>query len=208
MPIASVNPTTGETLKTFEPLSETQIDEKLQQASQAFRSYRQTSLADRERWMLGAAEILETEKQNLARLMTTEMGKPIKGAVGEAEKCAWVCRYYAETAKHHLADKVVETNASRSYVRFQPLGPVLAVMLRGIFPFGRSFLFCCSRVDGRQMLVCSNTLPMCRSVRWRLKTFSAALVFPAAPSKLCWSVLTSVQRILTDRRVVAATLTG
>src|SRR6266550_3537458 len=116
MPIASINPTTGETLKTFESLTKAQIDEKLQRAHDTFRVYRETSFTERAAMMTRAAEILETEKQNLARIMTLEMGKPIKGAVGEAEKCAWVCRYYAETARQHLADVLVETDAVNSYV--------------------------------------------------------------------------------------------
>src|SRR6266545_7797799 len=140
MPIASINPATGETIKNFESLSESQIDEKLQRAADIFRIYRRTSFAEREQWMTRAAEILETEKNDFARLMTTEMGKPIKGAVGEAEKCAWVCRYYAEHARQHLSDKLVETNARKSYVRFQPLGPVLAVMPWN-FPFWQVFRF-------------------------------------------------------------------
>ena len=98
-----------------------------------------------------AAEILEAEKQDLARLMTTEMGKPIKGAVGEAEKCAWVCRYYAENAQRHLADELVETDAVKSYIKFQPLGPVLAVMPWN-FPFWQVFRFR-SPDDGRQCWV-------------------------------------------------------
>src|SRR5688572_18927627 len=118
MSIASINPATGETLKTFESLSETQIDEKLQQAAETFAAYRGATLADRASWMLRAVEILESEKMDFARLMTTEMGKPITSAVAEVEKCAWVCRYYAETAGQHLADKLVETNASKSFVRF------------------------------------------------------------------------------------------
>ena len=97
MSIASINPADGKTIKTFEPLTETQLDEKLQRAAETFPSYRHTPLAEREAMMLRAAEILETEKHDFARLMTTEMGKPIKAAVGEAEKCALVCRYYART---------------------------------------------------------------------------------------------------------------
>src|SRR6266550_9086337 len=116
MSISSINPATGETLKTFESLTKAQIDEKLQRANDTFRVYRQTSFAQRAALMTRAAEILEAEKQDLARLMTLEMGKPIKGAVGEAEKCAWVCRYYAETAQQHLADVLVETDAVNSYV--------------------------------------------------------------------------------------------
>ena len=140
MPIASVNPTTGETLKTFDPLTEQQVDEKLQLASVTSHSYRWTSIEEREPMMMHSAEILEAEKHELGRLMTLEMGKPIKAAEEEIEKCAWVCRYYAENARRHLADQVVSTNATKSFVRFQPLGPVLAVMPWN-FPFWQVFRF-------------------------------------------------------------------
>ena len=119
MSIAFSQPSYGETIKTFESLSEKQIDEKLQLAASTFRSYRHTPLAERESMLLRAAEILETEKDDFARLMTTEMGKPIKGAVGEAEKCALVCRYYAENAKHHLADQA-RRNKCKQELRLLP----------------------------------------------------------------------------------------
>src|SRR5688572_10712607 len=90
--------------------------------------------------MLRAAEILEAEKKDFARMMTIEMGKPITGAVAEVEKCAWVCRYYAENAEQHLGDKLIETDAKKNFVRFQPLGPVLAVMPWN-FPFWQVFRF-------------------------------------------------------------------
>ncbi|HEV7398516.1 MAG TPA: aldehyde dehydrogenase family protein, partial [Pyrinomonadaceae bacterium] len=128
MPIATINPATGETLKTFEPLTDAEIDQKLTQAVETFQAYHLTTFEEREPLMARAAEILESEKNDLGRLMTTEMGKPIKAAEQEVEKCAWVCRYYAEQARHHLADEVVQTNASKSYVKFEPLGPILAVM--------------------------------------------------------------------------------
>ncbi len=117
MGIASINPTTGETLKTFKALSAEQIEEKLQLAADTFRTYRHTSFAERGRMMMRAAEILESDKNAFAKIMTTEMGKPIKAAISEAEKCAWVCRYYAEHAQQHLADQIVETNAGKSYVQ-------------------------------------------------------------------------------------------
>src|SRR6185295_14018616 len=140
MSIASINPADGKTIKTFEPLTETQIDEKLQRAAETFPGYRHTPLSEREAMMLRAAEILEAEKHDFARLMTTEMGKPVLAAVGEAEKCALVCRYYAANARAHLADVLVDTNATKSYVKFQPLGPVLAVMPWN-FPFWQVFRF-------------------------------------------------------------------
>src|SRR5688572_31050272 len=99
MSIASINAFTGETLKTFTALSAAQIEDKLQLAARTFDTYRHTSFADRTRMMLRAAEILEDEKDEFGKLMTIEMGKPVKAAIAEAEKCAWVCRYYAEHAE-------------------------------------------------------------------------------------------------------------
>src|SRR6202165_1107054 len=140
MQIATTNPNTGETLKTFEPLTERQIEEKLQRASETFHSYRRRSFADREQMMRRVSDILEAEEQGLGRLMTLEMGKPIKAAEQEVQKCAWACRYYAENARRHLADEIIPTNATKSYVHFQPLGPVLAVMPWN-FPFWQVFRF-------------------------------------------------------------------
>src|SRR5437588_12990533 len=134
MPISSINPATGDVLQTFDSLNEQQLEEKLARAADTFREHRRTSFADRAEKMLGAAEILESEKKSFARTMTLEMGKPINAAVQEAEKCAWVCRYYAENAEKHLADEVVETSATSSFIRYQPLGVVLAVMPWN-FPF-------------------------------------------------------------------------
>src|SRR5713226_8004639 len=106
MAIASINPATGETLENFDALSEQQLEDKLQQATETFRIHRRTTFAERTPMMLRAAEILENEKKEFARVMTLEMGKPINAAVQEAEKCTWVCRYYAEHAEGHLADEV------------------------------------------------------------------------------------------------------
>jgi succinate-semialdehyde dehydrogenase/glutarate-semialdehyde dehydrogenase len=206
MPIASINPTTGETIKTFEPLNESQIDEKLQRAADTFRSYRRTTFAEREAMMLRAAEILETEKNTLARLMTTEMGKPIKGAVGEAEKCAWVCRYYADNARHHLADEIVETNASKSYVRFQPLGPVLAVMPWN-FPFWQVFRFAAPALMAGNvgLLKHASNVPQCALA---IEDIFRRAGFPEGAFQTLLVGSEAVQRILEDARVVAATLTG
>src|SRR5580704_5132091 len=97
--IASINPATGQLLQTFEPLSDAQIEQKLQLAAATFPKFRGLSFADRGRMMNRAAEILEADKNEIARLMTTEMGKTFRSAVDEAVKCAWACRYYAENAE-------------------------------------------------------------------------------------------------------------
>src|SRR5262245_57040231 len=127
MTIQSINPATGEMLRSFEPLSESQIEEKISCAAEAFRGYRRIPLAFRAQMMTRAAEILEAEKEKFGHLMTTEMGKPLRAAIEEAAKCAWVCRYYAEWTAELLADEVIPTGATRSFIRYQPLGPVLAV---------------------------------------------------------------------------------
>ena len=206
MPIASINPTTGQTLKTFDALSANQIGEKLQLAANTFRSYRRTPFAERTRMMLRAAEILETRKNEFAKVMTTEMGKPLKAAVSEAEKCAWVCRYYAETAHEHLADKVVETNARKSYVRFQPLGPVLAVMPWN-FPFWQVFRFAAPALMAGNvgLLKHASNVPQCALA---IEEIFRDAGFPAGAFQTLLIGANEVEGILNDARVVAATLTG
>ena len=206
MSIASINPADGETIKTFESLTELQLDEKLQRAADAFRSFRRTTFEERATRMMRAAEILEAEKQEFARLMTTEMGKPIKGAVGEAEKCALVCRYYAENAKQHLADKLVETNATKSYVRFQPLGPVLAVMPWN-FPFWQVFRFAAPALMAGNvgLLKHASNVPQCALA---IEDIFRRAGFPEGVFQTLLVGSEAVPRILEDRRVVAATLTG
>src|SRR6185369_2406206 len=140
MAICSINPATGETLRSFEPLNRDQLDQRLQLAVETFATFRRLDFVRRSQLMMRAGDILESEKRELGKLMTLEMGKPIKAAIAEGEKCAWVCRYYAENAARHLADQIVETNATESYVRFQPIGPVLAIMPWN-FPFWQVFRF-------------------------------------------------------------------
>ena len=206
MPIASINPATGETLKTFQSLSEKEIDEKLQRAADTFRDYRRTAIAEREQWLTRAAEILESEKDKFARLMTLEMGKPVKGAVGEAEKCAWVCRYYAENAQRHLADQIVETNATKSYVKFQPLGAVLAVMPWN-FPFWQVFRFAAPALMAGNvgLLKHASNVPQCALA---IEEIFRRAGFPAGTFQTLLVGSEAVQKILEDKRVAAATLTG
>src|SRR5215469_819093 len=126
--IASINPATGETLRTFEALTGAAVEEKLALAWSTFRQYRKTSFAERATWLNNASGILEADRQKFGAVMTAEMGKTLKSAVAEAEKCAWACRFYAENGARHLQDEVIATDAARSFVHYQPLGPVLAVM--------------------------------------------------------------------------------
>jgi len=206
MSIASINPATGETLKTFTALSAAQLEEKLQIAADTFQPYRHTSFADRARLMSHAAEILETEKHEFGKLMTMEMGKPIKAAIAEAEKCAWVCRYYAETAAQHLADQVVETSAQKSYVHFQPLGPVLAIMPWN-FPFWQVFRFAAPALMAGNigLLKHASNVPQCALAIEEIFTRAG---FPRGAFQTLLIGAGAVEGILNDDRVKAATLTG
>ena len=140
MAIATVNPATGETLVTFDALTAAEIELKLQRAVSAFGINRHRSLEERAVRMRRAAEILEERADEYGRLITTEMGKPVGAAVAEVRKCALVCRYYAENAARFVADEPVETDADNSYIRYEPLGSVLAVMPWN-FPFWQVFRF-------------------------------------------------------------------
>lgn len=206
MAIATINPTTGERVKTFEELTTAQIEAKLELASRTFQSHRHTSFAERARLMTRAAEILETEKHQFGRLMTTEMGKPLASAISEAEKCAWVCRYYAENAERHLVDEVVETNAKRSYVKFQPLGPVLAVMPWN-FPFWQVFRFAAPALMAGNvgLLKHASNVPQCALA---IEDIFRRAGFPEGAFQTLLIGSDKVADVLSDARVAAATLTG
>jgi len=206
MAIASINPATGETLKTFDALTEQQLEDKLQRAAEAFLNHRRTSFAERAPMMLRAAEILENEKKEFARVMTLEMGKPINAAVQEAEKCAWVCRYYAEHAEGHLADEVIETQATKSFVRFQPLGVVLAIMPWN-FPFWQVFRFAAPALMAGNvgLLKHASNVPQCALAIEDIFR-RAGFLEGAFQTLLIGSE--EVQQVLEDPRVAAATLTG
>jgi succinate-semialdehyde dehydrogenase/glutarate-semialdehyde dehydrogenase len=206
MPIRSINPATGETIKIFEPLTDAQLEERLQRAADAFRTYRRTSFAERAQNMLHAAEILETEKEQLGRLMTIEMGKPLKAAIEEAAKCAWVCRYYAEHAEQFLADEEVKTNARHSYVHYQPLGPVLAIMPWN-FPFWQVFRFAAPALMASNvgLLKHASNVPQCALA---IEDLLRRAGFPPGVFQTLLVETGQVPQIIADRRVVAATLTG
>jgi succinate-semialdehyde dehydrogenase/glutarate-semialdehyde dehydrogenase len=206
MAIASINPATGELLKTFEPLSDSQIEQRLQRAAAAFYKYRTVPFAERARMMTRAAEILESEKESLARIMTLEMGKPLRAAVEEAVKCAWACRYYAENGERFLAEEVVETTASRSYVQYQPLGPILAVMPWN-YPFWQVMRFVAPALMAGNvgLLKHASNVPQCALA------IEDLLLRAGFPEGVFQTLLISSQKvdgILNDSRVVAATLTG
>ncbi|HUC52969.1 MAG TPA: NAD-dependent succinate-semialdehyde dehydrogenase [Candidatus Cybelea sp.] len=206
MAIATINPATGKVEKTFAPLSDAQIEVKLQTAADTFQRYRHVPFAERAQMMMKAAEILEKEKENFGRVMTTEMGKTFRSAVDEAAKCAWVCRYYAENAEKFLADEIVETSAKRSYIRYQPLGPVLAVMPWN-FPFWQVLRFAAPALMAGNVGLLKHASIVPQSALLIEELFRRA-GFPAGCFQTLLIGSSKVDRVLGDPRVMAATLTG
>jgi succinate-semialdehyde dehydrogenase / glutarate-semialdehyde dehydrogenase len=206
MAIATINPTTGQTLRTFEPLSAAQIEAKLRLASETFPQFRKLTFAQRAAMMTKAADILESDKEKLACLMTMEMGKTLKSAMDEAVKCAWACRYYAENAERFLADEVVETGAKRSYIHYQPLGVVLAVMPWN-FPFWQVFRFIApSLMAGNVgLLKHASNVPQCAL---KIEEIMTRAGFPEGAFQTLLIGSGPVDGILNDSRIAAATLTG
>ncbi len=206
MTIASVNPATGETLKTFPADSDRAIEDKLEKAAVAWKTWRRTSFADRSQRLSRAAGILEARKDALGRLMTLEMGKLRKAAVGEVKKCATGCRYYAENAERHLAPEPVKTDARRSEKRFQPIGPVLAVMPWN-FPFWQVFRFAAPALMAGNvgLLKHASNVPQCALA---IEEIFREAGFPEGCFQTLLVGSDQVKRIVEDPRVAAATLTG
>ncbi|MDQ1043524.1 NADP-dependent succinic semialdehyde dehydrogenase [Streptomyces sp. V4I2] len=212
MPIATVNPANGETLKTYEAMGEEEIERRLQLAQATFRTYRTTSFAERARLLHRAADLVDEDQRDIGRVMTTEMGKPVKQARAEAAKCAKAMHWYADHAEELLADEepaasdVKDSGASRALVRYRPLGPVLAVMPWN-FPLWQVVRFAAPALMAGNvgLLKHASNVPqtalyledLFHRAGFTEGTFQTLLVGSAA-----------VDEILRDERVKAATLTG
>jgi succinate-semialdehyde dehydrogenase/glutarate-semialdehyde dehydrogenase len=204
--IASINPATGETLRTFDALSDAQVDAALARADAAWRTYRHTPLADRARWLSEAADILEGEKDRLGRIMTLEMGKPIGAARAEAAKCASACRYYAEHGARLLADEPLDAGLGTSYLKFQSIGPVLAVMPWN-FPFWQVFRFAAPALMAGNvgLLKHASNVPQCAL---EIESVIRRAGFPGDVFQTLLIGSAQVARAIDDPRVKAASLTG
>jgi succinate-semialdehyde dehydrogenase / glutarate-semialdehyde dehydrogenase len=206
MAIASVNPATGEVLKTFASLSKDELTAKLDLAAATFKTYRRTTYAYRAERMLRAAGILESEKESLGRMMSLEMGKPIQSAIDEAVKSAWACRYYAENAERFMADEEIETSAKRSYLRYQPLGPVLAIMPWN-YPFWQVIRFAAPALMAGNVGLLKHASNVPQSALAIEDLFLRA-GFPEGAFQTLLIGAAMVDQVLDDPRVMAATLTG
>ena len=206
MALVSVNPATGEEIKRYETFSEAEVDRCLDHSAAAFERLRRTSFDERAGWMRAAAEILESRKQAFGELMTREMGKPLAQSVAEIEKCAWVCRYYADEAERFLRDEPAGTDAVRSYVAFQPLGPVLAVMPWN-FPFWQVFRFAAPALMAGNTGLLKHASNVTGCGRAIAEVF-AGTGFPEHAFQTLQIGSDAVEAVIADGRVRAATLTG
>ncbi|MET9764797.1 NADP-dependent succinic semialdehyde dehydrogenase [Streptomyces sp. NPDC006372] len=212
MPIATVNPANGETLKTYEAMGEQEIERRLQLAEATFRTYRTTTFEERARLLNRAADLLDEDQQDIARVMTTEMGKPIQQARAEAAKCAKAMRWYAEHAEELLADEepsdtdVKDSGASRVRVRYRPLGPVLAVMPWN-FPLWQVIRFAAPALMAGNVGLLKHASNVPQTALYLEDLFHRA-GFTEGTFQTLLIGSAAVDDILRDERVKAATLTG
>lgn len=202
----SKNPTTGETLAEFQDLTPEGLEQKLAVAEDTFLQWRETTFAFRAERMRRLAMVLKEDAQRLGEMMTLEMGKPIKQAVAEAEKCAWVCEYYADNAEKILTEESILSDASESYVRFDPLGIILAVMPWN-FPFWQVFRFAAPALMAGNvgLLKHASNVPQCAI---EIEKLFGRAGFPEGAFQNLLIRSDAVEKVLRDKRVAAATLTG
>src|SRR5438876_10978595 len=206
MAIASINRATGKKLKEFSALTEKEIEERLKRAEEAFAHHRREPFAKRGQLMLAAASLLEQGKKELAQTITLEMGKLLGGAIGEIEKCARVCRFYAENAERFLEDEPVQTDAARSFVRYQPLGAVLAIMPWN-FPFWQVFRFAAPALMAGNVGVLKHAanVPQCALA---IEKIICRAGFEDGVFQALLIESTQVEKAIIDPRIKAVTLTG
>src|SRR2546429_6591581 len=206
MPIATINPTTGEKLKEFSPFDDAEIEKRLRRAEDAFRKYRRTTFIERSELLHAATELLFQEKEKFAEIITMEMGKLFRDSVAEIEKCARGCRFYAENGARFLEEEPAQTDAAESYVEYQPLGPVLAIMPWN-FPFWQVFRFAAPALLAGNvgLLKHASNVPQCAlaieeifcRAGFEQGVFQTLLIEPE-----------QVEKIIVDPRIKAVTLTG
>jgi len=205
-PVESVNPATEAVIASFEQFTPAQVEQALVEADAAFRQWRRQSFGERSNAMRRAAELLRSRKERYAGLITAEMGKPITQAEAEVEKCAWVCDYFAEHAERFLARQPVQTNARLSYVAFEPLGVVLAVMPWN-FPFWQVFRFAAPTLmaGNTAVLKHASNVPQCALA---IEEVFRDAGFPEGLLRTLLLAGSQVEPIIDDPRVRAVTLTG
>ncbi|PYK02370.1 MAG: NADP-dependent succinic semialdehyde dehydrogenase [Verrucomicrobia bacterium] len=206
MAIASTNPATGEKLKEFSAFSGAEIEKRLKRADHAFQQHRRESFPKRAQLLVSVATLLDREKKDLARMMTLEMGKLFRASVEEIEKCARGCRYYAENAERFLEDEAAQTNARRSYVHYEPMGPILAIMPWN-FPFWQVFRFAAPALMAGNVGILKHAanVPQCALA---IEQLFCRAGFDEGVFQTLLIEADQVEKLIVDPRIKAVTLTG
>jgi succinate-semialdehyde dehydrogenase/glutarate-semialdehyde dehydrogenase len=209
MAIATINPATEQTLKTFDEFADEDVERCLAKSAAAFRTYRYTSFAQRSMWMQQAASILDSEVDQIAEMMTTEMGKTLAAARQEVQKCAKACRYFAEHAQQFLANEPSDAEAvgaTLAYASYRPLGPVLAIMPWN-FPLWQAMRFAAPALMAGNVGLLKHASNVPQTALFLQDLFSRA-GFPDGTFQTLLISSKRVEAVLRDDRVVAVTLTG
>jgi succinate-semialdehyde dehydrogenase/glutarate-semialdehyde dehydrogenase len=206
MAIASINPATGEKLKEFTPLKDVDIENALRRATASFEKHRAEPFTKRAQLMIAVATLLEREKNELARIITLEMGKLLRDSVAEIEKCARGCRYYADNAERFLEDEVAQTGARRSYLHYQPMGAILAIMPWN-FPFWQVFRFAAPALMAGNVGILKHAanVPQCALA---IEQLFCRAGFEEGIFQTLLIETQQVERLIVDPRIKAVTLTG
>ncbi len=206
MAIASINPATGEKLKEFKPHNDADVEKCLKQAVAAFDKHRREPFPKRAQLMVEVATLLEREKSELAKVITLEMGKLLRDSVAEIEKCARGCRYYAENAERFLEDESAQTNARRSYLHYEPMGAILAIMPWN-FPFWQVFRFAAPALMAGNVGILKHAanVPQCALA---IEQLFCRAGFDEGIFQALLIEADQVERLIVDPRIKAVTLTG
>ncbi|MCX2680031.1 NAD-dependent succinate-semialdehyde dehydrogenase [Galbibacter sp. EGI 63066] len=204
--IHSINPYTDKKIYSFSELTDEEVSLKTDRADDAFSTWKNTSLEERAKLMFNAAKVLREHKTDYAKTISMEMGKPVKQAVAEIEKCAWVCEYYAENAEPFLADESIVTDAHKSYAKFEPLGVILAVMPWN-YPFWQVFRFAAPALMAGNAAVLKHASSVMKSGNNIQEVFEKA----GFPKNLFQNLIigsSKVEKVITNKKIKAVTLTG
>ena len=204
--ITSKNPYTGEVIEEFKEYTKEEINNAIKKADDRYKTWRKVSFSEKSKLLKNAAKELRDNKQSYAEDITQEMGKPITQALAEIEKCAWVCEYYAENAENHLAREIIETDAQKSYVSYEPIGIVLAIMPWN-YPFWQVFRFAAPALMAGNIGLLKHASNVMRSANNIQKVFERA-GFPDGCFQNLVISSSKIEDILKDKRVKAVTLTG
>lgn len=206
MRLESINPATGERIAQFDEMTPGEIDFAVRDVAEAYQSWRRTSFSERASYFRRLAALLRARKKRYARLMAEEMGKPVAAGEGECEKCAWVCEWYADNTEAYLAPEVIESDAAKSFVTYQPIGPVLALMPWN-FPFWQILRCAAPTMMAGNTILLKHANNVCGVAIEMEQLFNEAK-FPRNTFRNLWIDIPGVKGIIEDPRVAAVSLTG